>query len=356
MWDVAIVGAGPAGSTCAALCAQAGLHTILLEREKFPREKVCGDCLNPSCWPVLRRLGVDERVRRLVHGKLDTVELIAISGRTVRMALPAGDAAEIAVKRSLFDQVLMKRARELGAEIREGVTVTTIGAQAAGWRISGSGEDFEARTVVAADGRNSTVARLCHLLPRAAKERIALQTHISLPDGFGDRVVLQFLPGGYSGQAPTGPNELNICLVSTAKGIVEMRRWAEAFFQIAPGHVWRTITPLTRAPIDPARGSLFLVGDAARVVEPFTGEGIYYALRSGELAANAIAGIIHGGDTAELARRYSSLHREMYRGRLWLNRLARAAVLSPRIASLALELFRLQPALLRAFTAKIVKT
>src|SRR3954453_1685185 len=69
MFDVAIVGSGPAGATCATFCPRAGLRTLLLEREKFPREKVCGDCLNPSCTPVLERLGVAQRVRQLPHGQ-----------------------------------------------------------------------------------------------------------------------------------------------------------------------------------------------------------------------------------------------------------------------------------------------
>src|SRR5437660_1108984 len=103
IFDVAMVGAGPAGSTCAAFCAQAGLRTLLLERETFPREKVCGDCLNPSCWPVLRRLGVFESVRALPHGNLDAVEFIAIGGQTIHVDLPKGDESEIAVKRSFFD-------------------------------------------------------------------------------------------------------------------------------------------------------------------------------------------------------------------------------------------------------------
>src|SRR6266576_3131266 len=100
-FDVAIVGAGPAGSSCDAFCAQAGLRTLVLEREKFPREKVCGDCLNPSCWPVLRRLNVEDRVRSLAHGKLHCVEFIGVDRQKVSIALP--EDAEIAVKRSLFD-------------------------------------------------------------------------------------------------------------------------------------------------------------------------------------------------------------------------------------------------------------
>src|SRR3979411_3219109 len=108
-FDVAIVGGGPAGSACAAFCAQAGLRTVLLEREKFPREKVCGDCLNPSCWPVLRRLSVFERVRALPHGNLDAVEFIAIGGRKVDFDLPQGDESEIALKRHVFNHSPMPR-------------------------------------------------------------------------------------------------------------------------------------------------------------------------------------------------------------------------------------------------------
>jgi flavin-dependent dehydrogenase len=134
-----------------------------------------------------------------------------------------------------------------------------------------------------------------------------------------------------------------------------LRSWAEARFGISREHSWRTITPLTRAPIAAAHPSLFLVGDAARVVEPFTGEGIYYALASGELAANAIIAQHNGGDEAEAAAAYLAAHAKLYRGRLWINRLARAAVLSPRLASSILEMARFQPAILRFLTAKIVR-
>jgi geranylgeranyl reductase family protein len=358
MFDVAIVGSGPAGSSCAAFCANAGLRTLLLEREVFPREKVCGDCLNPACWPVLRRLQVVERLRILPHGVLDRVEFIGIGGRTLAVTLPAGNEDEIAIKRSLFDQLLMTRARELGAIICEGSTVTALLAPNAvrrNWRITAAAQTFESRVLVAADGRNSTVARLSNMLPRNARERVALQTHLPLPRNFGNRIVLQFLRDGYSGQAPVGDGELNLCLVSAPGRMPALRSWAEARFKISPEHSWRTITPLTRAPISAARRSLFFIGDAARVVEPFTGEGIHYALASGELAADAIVSRHNGRDEAEVAANYSAAHARLYRGRLWINRLARAAVLSPRVASLFLEVVRFQPALLRLLTERIVR-
>jgi geranylgeranyl reductase family protein len=357
IFDVAIVGGGPAGSTCAAFCAQAGLCTVLLEREKFPREKVCGDCLNPSCWPVLRRLGILESVRGLPHGELDAVEFIAIDGQKVRVDLPRGQQSEIAIKRSVFDTLLLSRARELGAVVRDETIISAIQKTSGGdWKIEIVSEKITAHILVAADGRNSTVARLRNLLPRPARERIALQSHIPLPSDFGNRVVLQFLPQGYSGQAPVNERELNLCLVGVPSSISVLRRWAEKNFDISADHSWRTITPLMRAPISPAHENLLLIGDAARVVEPFTGEGIYYALRGGELAANAIARIIRGQDRQSTLHEFSREHAAMYRGRLWINRITRAAVLSPRFASLVLRLARFQPAILRLLTRKIVAT
>jgi flavin-dependent dehydrogenase len=100
---------------------------------------------------------------------------------------------------------------------------------------------------------------------------------------------------------------------------------------------------------------LFLVGDAARVVEPFTGEGIYYALHSGELAAEAIVAASGNGDAEAAARSYSAKHERLYRGRLWVNRIARAAVLSPRVTSALLRARILPPQLLSALTTKIVR-
>src|SRR6266581_9149497 len=162
-FDVAIVGGGPAGSSCASFCALAGLRTLVLERENFPREKVCGDCLNPSCWPVLERLGVAQLVRDLPHSRLAAVEFIAIEGHKVIVDLPTGSDCELSVKRSLFDDLLLKRARELGAHVREGTTVTAL-ANGGSWKIqTATAETFPAQTLIGADGRNSTVARLSSL-------------------------------------------------------------------------------------------------------------------------------------------------------------------------------------------------
>jgi Dehydrogenases (flavoproteins) len=354
IFDVAIIGGGPAGSSSAAFCALAGLHTLVLERERFPREKVCGDCLNPSCWPVLERLGLTQRVWDLPHSKLTSVEFIAIDGHKVIVDLPTGNDCELSIKRSLFDDLLLKRACELGAHLREETTVTAL-AHDQDWKVeTATRESFRARALIGADGRNSTVARLRNLLPRPARERVALQAHIPLPRNFGRRIVLQFLREGYSGQAPVNETELNLCLVGKPATISRLRQWAQRHFEIPANQPWRTITPLTRAPVPCAHENLLFVGDVARVVEPFTGEGIYYALRSGELAAGAIRKIVRGQDRQSALREFARASGEMYRGRLWINRLARAAVLSPRFGSFFVHAAQINPSILKLLTAKIV--
>ena len=291
--------------------------------------------MNPACWPILDRLHLRERVLALPHSRIAEVEFIGVNGRSVRQKI----SGEIAIKRSVFDHLLLTRVRELGGEVCEGTTVTALEK---GWSIQTSGGTFHARNLVAADGRNSTVARLLGLLPPAAKDRIGVQTHFAAPRDFGDRIVMRFLPRGYCGLASVGDGQLNLCLVSTARHIGELKSWATREFTLPPEQDWRTITPLARDAVPARHANLLLVGDAARVVEPFTGEGIYYALASGELAArHLISGNLDG---------YAKAHAQLYRGRLWINQLAKQAVLHPRLASLALHF----PSLLGMLTTKVV--
>src|SRR5207237_1387436 len=184
---------------------------------------------------------------------LCSVAFIAIDGCEVIVDLPSGANCEISVKRSLFDDLLLRRARELGANVHEQTTVTGL-RRNDHWNIeTASGEMFYARILIGADGRNSTVARLCNLLPRPARERVALQAHVPLPRDFGNRVVLQFLIEGYSGQAPVNETELNLCLVGKPSTISTLRDWASRQFQLPGDQPWRTVTPLTRSSLPCAR-------------------------------------------------------------------------------------------------------
>lgn len=345
-FDVIIVGGGPAGASCAAFCAHGGLRTAIIERAQFPREKVCGDCLNPIAWPVLERLSIAERVLSLAHARLKVVEFIGCNLRKLTVSLPSSPRGEIAIKRSLFDQLLLRRAGELGAETLEERTVTAVSRASESWCIETTRGRMTARFLIAADGRNSTVARLLGLQPSAQKDRVGLQTHIPLPEGLRERVRMQFVPEGYTGLADIGEGQANLCLVARPAHIERLQGWAIERYHLPPVQEWRIITPLSRAPISPVGENVLLVGDAARVVEPFTGEGIAYALLSGELAAKALL----AGDVAS----YKPAHARLYRGRLWVNSFAKAACLSPALATNFLGLAALCPALLTLLTRKVV--
>src|ERR1700724_3449085 len=177
--DVAIVGGGPAGSTCAAFCAAGGLRTVLIEREKFPREKVCGDCINPACLPIFQRLGIATDLPKWPHAVVDAVDFITIGGRKLRANLPTNANRMITIKRSILDDRLLNRAREAGTKIHTEATVVALRkARERDWKIDMVRETFRARVLVGADGRNSTQARLCNFLPRPERETLALQAHV----------------------------------------------------------------------------------------------------------------------------------------------------------------------------------
>ncbi len=365
-YDVLVVGGGPAGASCAAFCARAGLRVLVVERATFPRDKVCGDCLNPDAWPTLARLGVEEAVRRLPHVALRRVEFVGRIGQTVSLPLPGRARGEIAVRRRELDSLLLENAAQAGAEVWQGTAVSRVQwseADGGGWIADlSTGIRARVRFLVAADGRNSVTARLAGLLghrraPDQAVARIGLQTHLPCPADFGPVVRMRWFARGYGGLAPVGNGALNVSLAGPPGTLDELKAWARGEFGLPADHPWRTIAPLDRAPAPlaaSADGTAYLVGDSARVVEPFTGEGIYYALRSGELAAESLVAAARGKDAGAEAARYRREHRRMYHGRLWVNRLARFAGRNPRIAGLLLEVARWQPGLLRFLTAKVV--
>jgi menaquinone-9 beta-reductase len=348
-YDVLVVGAGPAGATVAAMTARAGLSTFVLERTQFPREKVCGDCLNPGAWKILDRLGVSEIIDRIPSAKLRWVEFLDLTGRPIRFELPDETRGERGIRRKLFDNALITHAISAGAQVSFGNPVLKV-QKGSSWKATTNNEVIQSRFLVAADGRNSSVARLLAEYPKTRTDRVAFQTHF-----FGDaepHVALQLCQYGYLGLATIGEGLTNLCLVCRPEHAEQFRQEATRKFGLTPDHRWQSITPLTRRTIQTQHLNLLYIGDAARVVEPLTGEGILYALQSGMLAADAISAAVR--DSSDPALIYARQHQKVYHHRLWVNKLARLAVLHPRVSNQFFGLLRLNPAPLKYLTSKVV--
>ncbi len=356
-YDLTIIGAGPAGCCCAATALRAGLSVALVDRERFPRHKVCGDCLNPSSWRILEKLGVGDAIRKSEHAELLSVTMESSTGGSVSIPLPAAPRGELAIKREILDNLLLENARSLGATTVLGSALERIETEPDGWTVHTAGGRFRSRALVAADGRNSSVARLLGGTAIAPRHRVAFQIHLPLPEGFRNTVLLKVLPEGYCGACPVNDRELNLCLVSRTGAIGDAKRWAQNTFGISPELRWNSIAPLQRADRDPFPSrNLFFIGDAARVVEPFTGEGTFYAMCTGELAANALIELAgRGRSFAAVQGQFKRDYADLYRNRLWVNRLTRFAVTHPSAGDAIIAAGRAIPALLPFLTARIVR-
>ena len=170
-FDLIIVGGGPAGAVCAAVAAAAGARVLVLERAIFPRDKVCGDCLNPSVWDVFDRLGLTAAVGALPHAKLARVSFVSRSGRELAFGMEKSERGEIAIRRRYLDDLLLRHAVASGADVRQNAALVGAAREPAGWEVTFQRDTAthraRARFLVAADGRNSTVARLAGQIGRA---------------------------------------------------------------------------------------------------------------------------------------------------------------------------------------------
>jgi geranylgeranyl reductase family protein len=304
-YDVVVVGAGPAGSTAARTLAQGGARVCLVDKARFPRPKPCGGALSPR---TLRHLpsGFEKLVRAHVRRAVFTFR----SGKPFEVvsATPMG----YMVCRDEFDAWLKARAEEAGVSVREGMSVRTVEDTGARITVRAGGEVFSASTVIGADGANSLVA--ARLLPARPPARyMALEAEVPQDGHPLDETVLVDVgayPGGYAWAFPKG-DRVNVGVMVQYPGRRELRAAFAAFVAQQPAlpavaarsqRVAPVAAPGSK-PVPCCRPAVLLVGDAAHLADPFLGEGIYYAVRSGRLAASAV---LQGAGGTETAVRYAN--------------------------------------------------
>lgn len=304
-YDVIVVGGGPAGSTAAHGLAVGGARVCLVDKARFPRAKPCGGALSPRTLAHLPS-GVEQLVRTRIKRAVFTYQ----SGKPFEVVsrVPMG----YMICREEFDTWLKVQAEEAGVAVREGVPVREIEESATGYTIRTTAEAISARVLIGADGPSSIVAS--RFLPSRLPARyVALDTEVS-PNGhdLGEtvRVDVGGYPGGYAWAFPKG-DRVNVGVMVECSRGRELRSALAAFLAGQPTLPAPPPTALrpalvaapSRAPVPCARANVLLVGDAAHLADPFLGEGIYYAVRSGALAAEAVLG---RRDAADSATRYAA--------------------------------------------------
>ena len=326
-FEVIVVGGGPGGATAATFCAQRGLRVALFERTRFPRHKVCGDVINPNCWPVLEKTGVADKIRALPHHEIEAALFAATAGGVVNVPLPGG---AIAIRRSLFDQALLEHARTCGVQVFEDETVHEISSEKR--VLTGTGWYQARKAIIGADGRHSLTARSARLVRKSPRGNghIAFQAHFRAPSSLDSRVQLHLFRRGYCGLVRVDTEQVNLCVVTDRRG-ARFHNDCEALFghtvrqnphfrdlgiEPVPLEPLQSAYPLRRSMNIPARNGVFLVGDALRVMEPFTGQGILFALRTAELVAEAIGGCPQS--EGNYATRVKTLYRRRGRTNEWL--------------------------------------
>ena len=315
--DVIVVGAGPAGSTAAYDLARQGIAVTLLEQQELPRYKPCGGCLSLKVDTILEP-DFHESVERTIHGARFTFE--GLDEIHVRSDRPVA----YMVMRDRFDHLLAKKAQGAGAAVLTGQRVVDVAETGDGVRVTTREREYRARYLVGADGANGIVGRVLGLTPR---RRVAVCVEAEVTTGprapaiASDEVRIEFgsIPFGYGWVFPKG-DHLSIGVGGLREKVGNPRAFYDEFLvdqDLVDALVSESrkgyIIPVFAGGRDPIGGQrTVLLGDAAALVDPFLGEGIYYAIRSGQLAAQVLGDAVRDGGMSAPTEYQNLIETEMH--------------------------------------------
>jgi geranylgeranyl reductase family protein len=372
MDDVLIVGAGPAGSVAAIVLARAGARVRLIDRASFPRDKLCGDTINPGTLAVLRRLGLADAVE---SSGLE-VEGMRITGeRGFDLTARYPDALRgRAITRRRFDQTLVDAAIAAGVRFEPSVAAHAVVVEGDRLRgvvcgANGRRRELLARVTIAADGRHSTLAFGLGLARHPDQpRRWAVGAYFEDP-GPAPRVgEMHIRRGRYVGVAPLPSGLVNICVVQPwtpgarafgdAEGLLRREIAADAMLRDRFAGARIVAPPVVLGPLavdgasaDAVPEGLLIAGDAAGFVDPMTGDGLRFAVRGAEIAADAaLQALVHGW--SGVPARHAALRAAEFSSKWRLNRGLRALVGSPLALWLATAIAPLSRGVLRALVAR----
>ena len=298
IFDSIVVGGGPAGASAAYAMARAGLDVLLLEKEKMPRYKCCGGGIPRKVAKILDfdfSICCDAPARGIVFSWL--------SGETHSRS--GDELLGWVVKREVFDQLLLEQARSAGAKVEEGCKFINLEERGGLVHVTTTGDNFSGRTLIGADGAGSAVGRRLGLT-RHSRPGFALETRIEVPDSILEerRGNLYFdlggIPGGYGWIFPL-EDSLNVGVAtrrSSFRGLrgslrdYLLREGLEKYSGNSDIRGGRLAFRLRPAGL--VKGPCCLTGDAAGLTDRLTGEGIYPAILSGELAGGAVKDFLQG--------------------------------------------------------------
>ncbi|WP_329111509.1 geranylgeranyl reductase family protein [Micromonospora sp. NBC_01699] len=290
-YDVAVIGAGPAGASAALAARRAGASVLLLDRSDFPRDKACGDGIAAHTLDVLAELGVRDAVSGFAP--VPALRLVAPGGGQVTRALPR---PAYTVPRKVFDARLVAAAVAAGADLRRH-TVRRIESRPDRVVLD---RMLSARAVVGADGAGSVVRRaLGHGNNPDGHLAIAIRGYAPAGNGPVQQQIITSGSGwpAYAWSFPIGDGRANIGYGEVLRGTpVSRSRLLDGLHTLLPELAADTVTdlrahhlPLSTSRPAPGRNRIVLAGDALSLINPFTGEGIFYAVLSGALAGTAAA-------------------------------------------------------------------
>jgi len=359
--EVIVVGGGPAGAATAWALAREGADVLVLDRATFPRDKVCAEYLSPQASRILSDMGVLEDVEASGPAHLAGMRLRAPNGLIVDGEFAANHGFRafrdkgLAIRRTILDEIVLRGARNAGARVEEGVRVADVTRDDSG-RVTGvtgigvDGAPFSrrGRYVVGADGLRSVVARRLRLVKpnRVWPRRIALVAHYTGVKGVTDMGEMHVDYDGYFGIVDVGGGIMNVAVVvpmERAKQLGDDRaafleNWIASRPHLAPRFVGaKRITPVrTTGPFATTsrRGwapGAAVVGDAADFFDPFTGEGIYAALRGGELLAPYLLDALRRpvSDESRILKGYDAARKREFGGKWKLERIVGMSIAHP---------------------------